>query len=134
MTRIVAALILAGCTGGGGDTAEERDYGRTQTTDLGSWTVTIAPDPDPVPPVDLFALDVTIPGAEGLFVDVDADMPSHNHGMNTEPVVTEVGGGAFRVDGMQFHMTGDWRVTVAIDDGNTYERAFLWIDCCEPIQ
>ena len=67
-------------------------------------------------------------------MDVDADMPTHNHGMNTDPVVTELGDGTYRAEGMQFHMTGDWRVTVAVDDGDSYERTFFWVDCCEPVQ
>ena len=136
MFRIVTlSMSLAGCAGGTPDTGTEVDYSRTVLTDLGQWTVTVASDPDPVPPNDLFALDVTVAGegvSDQLFVDVDASMPEHNHGMNTEPETTWVEGERWRTEGMLFHMTGDWRVTVAVDDGNSYERAFIWIDCCEP--
>lgn len=136
MHRLLFALALAACSGAG-DSAEELDYGRTQVTDLGSWTVSYVPRTDPIPAIDLFALDVEISGESdvtGLFVDVDASMPQHNHGMNTDPVVGEVGNGMYQVEGMSFHMTGDWELLVVVDDGNSYERAFFWIDCCEPPQ
>jgi hypothetical protein len=54
--------------------------------------------------------------------------------MNTSPVVSELGGGTYVAEGLAFHMTGDWRLVVAIDDDSTYERATFWIDCCEPPQ
>ena len=136
MYRIVmVSSLLAACGGGVSDTGTAVDYARTVVTDLGQWTVTVDSDPDPIPPNDLFSLDVTVAG-EGvsgeLFVEVDASMPQHNHGMNTQPETTWVDGERWRTEGMLFHMTGDWRITVAIDDGETYERAFIWVDCCEP--
>ena len=45
-------------------------------------------------------------------VDVSAAMPAHQHGMNYEPRVAQVGDGEFTVSGMLFHMPGDWRIEV----------------------
>ena len=131
--RLVTFPLLMACAGPS-DTVDDLDYGRTQVSDLGSWTVSYAPTVDPVPAIDLFGLEVEIDGGEGLFVDANATMPLHNHGMNTATVVTERGGGIYDIEGMSFHMTGDWELVVAIDDGNSYERAFFWIHCCEPNQ
>ena len=46
---------------------------------------------------------------------VDATMPAHRHGMNYTPKVTALGGGAFRVDDMLFHMPGLWELQVDVD-------------------
>jgi hypothetical protein len=43
-------------------------------------------------------------------------MPLHNHGLPTDPKMTaELGGGDYRVEGMRFHMNGDWELTVTVD-------------------
>jgi YtkA-like len=50
----------------------------------------------------------------------DGGMPQHGHGFETSPRVTgSLGDGAFRVDGVRFHMPGAWklRVDVAGPDG-----------------
>ncbi|MCB0048163.1 MAG: FixH family protein, partial [Caldilinea sp.] len=58
---------------------------------------------------------------EGAPVDdaviaVSGGMPEHNHGMPTEPQVTEaLGNGDYRVEGMQFQMGGWWTITFVID-------------------
>jgi hypothetical protein len=46
---------------------------------------------------------------------VDGGMPQHNHGMPTQPQVTPLGSGDYRVEGMKFQMPGHWVVTVAVD-------------------
>ncbi|NOD31174.1 hypothetical protein [Ruegeria sp. HKCCD6604] len=46
---------------------------------------------------------------------VDAIMPAHRHGMNYTPKVSALGGGAFRVDDMLFHMPGLWELQVGVD-------------------
>ena len=40
-------------------------------------------------------------------------MPQHGHGLETEPRVTRaLGGGDFLVEGVKFHMSGDWTIRV----------------------
>ena len=48
-------------------------------------------------------------------------MPLHNHGLPTRPRVTEnLGDGRYRLEGMRFHMNGQWEVSVTITaDGNS---------------
>jgi YtkA-like len=41
-------------------------------------------------------------------VRVDAHMPEHRHGMNYKTVVTSIGGGHYRAEGLMFHMPGRW--------------------------
>ena len=47
-------------------------------------------------------------------ITVVGDMPEHGHGLPTQPEVTMVGGGIYRVDGMKFTMPGWWIVTVSV--------------------
>ena len=50
-------------------------------------------------------------------------MPAHGHGINTAPTVNSHGDGKFTVDGLLFHMKGDWELYVDILDGPVRERA-----------
>jgi hypothetical protein len=116
---------MMACTGGVDDAPEVREVASSG----GSWVVSYAPDPDPVPFNALFALDVEVVGesaAEQLVVD--ATMPSHGHGMTTLPVATLEEDGAFRVEGLLFHMTGEWVLTVEVD-GDEVASFDIW--CCE---
>ena len=57
----------------------------------------------------------------GAHIEVTGGMPLHNHGLPTRPRVTEeLGDGDYRLDGIRFHMAGDWEITINIDvDGKT---------------
>ena len=49
-------------------------------------------------------------------------MPEHNHGMPTQPQVTQnLGGGDYRVEGVQFQMGGWWTITFDIDAGGVQD-------------
>ena len=52
---------------------------------------------------------------------VSGGMPDHDHGLPTRPRVTaELGNGEYRLEGMRFHMGGDWEVSIEIEaDGRT---------------
>ena len=51
-------------------------------------------------------------------VRFNADMPAHNHGMNSQASVTLIKNG-FRIDGILYHMTGQWRNQIEI----TYQKS-----------
>lgn len=57
---------------------------------------------------------------EGAVVEVEGGMPEHDHGLPTRPRVTkELGGGDYQLDGVRFHMRGNWEIVVRIstEDG-----------------
>ena len=55
---------------------------------------------------------------EDATIEVDGGMPEHDHGLPTQPRVTaELGGGSYRVDGLRFHMRGDWELVFTIRHG-----------------
>lgn len=53
---------------------------------------------------------------EGALVSITGGMPLHNHGLPTTPKMTQaLGDGAYRIEGMRFHMHGYWELTVTVD-------------------
>jgi hypothetical protein len=64
-----------------------------------------------------WTLVVTRDGAavEGAEIEVTGGMPAHDHGMPTRPRVTaDLGDGRYRLDGIRFHMNGDWEIVLEI--------------------
>ncbi|AXT27121.1 hypothetical protein D1823_11350 [Ruegeria sp. AD91A] len=71
---------------------------------------------DEIPLAQPFSILVSVcDGTAVRQLHVDAIMPAHRHGMNYTPNVTALGGGAFRVDDMLFHMPGLWELQVDVD-------------------
>lgn len=53
-------------------------------------------------------------------VEVEGGMPDHDHGLPTQPRVTQnLGGGDYLLEGMKFHMGGWWQVTLRVRQGET---------------
>ncbi len=103
-------------------------------SNAGHYFVRVTPHPDPIPDNELFTLDVYVAAADhcdvplkNVDVRVDAQMPEHQHGMVTQPKLERVGD-RFRVEGMQFHMSGLWELYVDISVGGVTERAQFRIE------
>lgn len=105
------------------------DAARRRPSNDESYVVVYVPDPDPIPMNELFALDVWVfekdgtQPAKGIELAVDAAMPEHAHGMNTQPRVEQSEPGRYRVDGLLFHMPGYWEIYCDIAREGTTERA-----------
>jgi len=81
------------------------------------WRVQVLRDSDPPTPV--------LPKA----LVVNGGMPSHGHGLPTQPTVSHyLGRGAFVVEGMRFHMGGPWEMVIRVLDGNRWHRAVFPIE------
>ena len=100
-------------------------------SNAGRYRVTVT-SPTSFPLNQLFALEATV--EEGCdpprrpvaaHLRVDAAMPDHRHGMNTEPVVRPRGGGRFEAQGLLLHMPGRWEVYFDVTDAGVTERAQL---------
>lgn len=96
-------------------------------TNGGSFTVQLRPIGPAIPNNAHFSLDVlvepTASAASPVSVVVDADMPSHGHGMNTTAETKLVDAHRYRTDGMLFHMGGEWVITVEVATATGKERA-----------
>jgi hypothetical protein len=64
---------------------------------------------------------------ENAKVQIKGGMPAHNHGLPTDPVVTQyLGDGDYRVEGVRFHMQGEWLMEVSITyNGNQHDTVFV---------
>jgi len=100
--------------------------GTTRTIEGKGYVVVFTTVPDPIAVGEHFALDFAVcPRAQGeapRSVRVDAGMPEHRHGMNYRPVVTARSAGAYRADGLMFHMPGRWDVVFDIAGSGGTER------------
>lgn len=92
--------------------------------------ITFTPAPFPIEAGKPFSLGVDVvrratqaPIGEEASLSVDAAMPEHRHGMNTQPRVTRVGPGKFEVKGMHLHMSGRWEMYFDVVEGAVTRRA-----------
>jgi len=124
----LTSLLFLGCTG---------QQKREGLTDGGTYYIYWDSIPGDIPFNDSFKITAMIhDGVDHsyMYTDkdlfVDATMPAHGHGMDTTPEVTKTGG-LFQIDGMLFHMAGDWELVFAVSDGETVEKALFNLDCCD---
>ncbi len=73
-----------------------------------------------IPVSEHFALLVRLCPATAELQAVDATMPAHRHGMNYRPTLQALGDGRWRVEGLLFHMPGQWALRLDVRlDGRT---------------
>ncbi|MGI9245008.1 MAG: FixH family protein [Verrucomicrobiales bacterium] len=113
---------------GSGAAPAPQQWPATLPTDGGSFKVTITPESGSIDRNQHFVVGVKVDAgdgeAAGIEVSVDADMPAHRHGMNTKPEVSPLDEeGEFRVEGMLFHMGGDWVISVEVTRAGSTEIA-----------
>jgi hypothetical protein len=98
-------------------------------TEHGSFVLKLSTSPSPIPLNDMFDLMVEVKAKPSVkdpnpfWLNADAQMPEHNHGMNTKPRVEDLGKGKFAVRGMLFHMSGKWILLFNVAKGSVHEQA-----------
>jgi len=135
---LVWACGLSAC--GGKDTGEPDDGDAlggpsTGVTDGGTFEVEYETEPSPIPLSEDFVIRTRVTDSRGVWIDeasvvIDADMPTHDHGMNTIPTTTPVGDGWYETTGLLFHMPGPWQITIDITADGVYETAVMPYECC----
>jgi hypothetical protein len=51
-------------------------------------------------------------------IEIEGGMPRHDHGLPTQPqVVATPGQGNYRIEGLRFHMQGEWQLSLTIRSG-----------------
>jgi hypothetical protein len=66
---------------------------------------------------------------EGAVITVDGGMPIHDHGLPTQPRVTnEVAPGRYVLEGVRFHMPGSWELVVTIESGDVRDAVVIVLD------
>ncbi len=92
---------------------------RSQTT--AHYRVSYVPETDPIPLNAHFRLRVNIQDLSTsrapeppMTLTADADMPEHNHGMQTTPETDYFGQGQYEIKGLLFHMAGYWELKLDV--------------------
>lgn len=76
-------------------------------------------EPIPINKIHSWVLHVVTPEGEpveGAQISVTGGMPAHDHGLPTDPKMTRaLGDGEYLLEGMRFHMQGEWELLVTIE-------------------
>jgi hypothetical protein len=89
------------------------------------YMLALRPDPLRIEVGQPFALLMNVctkRGEPAELVLVDATMPEHKHGMNYAPTLNAGGEGRYRVEGLLFHMPGNWEVAFDVRSGGEIQR------------
>jgi hypothetical protein len=111
--------------------APENTDGQSWLSKSGNIKLSFSSEVEPLPlnRIHSWTLHLETPAGtpvENASIRVTGGMPAHNHGLPTDPVVTEyLGNGDYRVEGVRFHMQGDWLMEVSIIDGNTEDTVLV---------
>ena len=87
----------------------------------GHFQVSVAPDLEPLAINTIHRWVVQVLAADGApvpaaVITVRGGMPAHDHGLPTRPEATRyLGEGRYLIEGMRFHMAGQWEVVLGIE-------------------
>ncbi|MEE2882881.1 MAG: FixH family protein [Planctomycetota bacterium] len=68
------------------------------------------------------------PIAAAAEVHFDGGMPQHGHGLAVPVETSRLAASGFRAEGVRFHMSGRWLITLDVREGPHLERARAWVD------
>lgn len=121
MTRILIGLFLLYLA-----VVSSADEAASWTSQRGLFVVSYQSELEPPQINKLHAWVIHIENAAGepvasAVINATGGMPVHDHGLPTRPrITTELGDGDYKLDGLRFHMAGDWEITLTINaDGKT---------------
>jgi hypothetical protein len=142
-----AAPEVSGAAGVAGAAAparsEKNGWGDLRPTQSSYYRVALAVSPEPPALGEFFDVVVTVKDRDGVAIEdakvtVNARMPQHNHGMETEPVPVpgdcaagprcRFAGGEYRSKGFKFHMGGQWTITVDVEGPEGTDNASFVYD------
>lgn len=100
-------------------------------SESGMYRVSMESQVDPLPLNQIHSWILNLQTAEGLPVEnavleLDGGMPAHNHGLATAPAITaNLGNGNYQVEGLRFHMQGDWVMTLTLTIGTSTDKIII---------
>ncbi len=146
---ILACVVAVGCVSGddddddndddaatdddaSDDDAGDDDAGGSVESDGGLFTGNFSPDPDP-PVAGDNELGIELFDAEGAplvgaVVTATPFMPSMGHGSDEDPVVEELGDGAYRASNIVYTMPGPWELTIVVTTADAEDMFVLGYD------
>lgn len=85
-----------------------------------AWSVDYESSLEPIPINRMHSWEILVRDdngepVTGAEISVDGGMPFHDHGLPTRPRITEeLGGGRYLLEGLRFHMAGEWEIKLTI--------------------
>ena len=133
LTLIIATIVFltAGCDQ---ETVVIEKLPTTVATASGNYAIDYSFSPDPIPKNEHFSMQLVVTRKDGgnlpedFSILVDADMPAHGHGINTAPEIKILPSGTYQVDGLLFHMGGQWELYIDVMEGGIPDRATIPIE------
>ena len=127
-------ITLFACTA----VEDKIEYPTTVLSENERYEVSYDTTPSPIPLNEEFSIWLTIVEKEtnteviaGINVDINAEMPNHDHGMSQTPVTSQMDDGRFMSEGMFFQMPGYWHILTWItDETGAIEKTIFEVDCC----
>jgi hypothetical protein len=141
-TRLIALALLIGigiaCDRHAGsehaaplDVRESGQIGFAADSTAGRYRIAIRPADPPVVLGTIHDWVIRLERTDGrppapTSVTFDGGMPSHGHGLTTAPRVTRsLGDGEYLVEGVKFHMGGEWELRVGLTDADGSDGAAI---------
>jgi hypothetical protein len=115
-------LALAGCHNKESTPPAEKILLKSTSTQ-NKYVVTLTPAAEPIQLNQIHSWQLKLTTTTGEPIEhatflVGGGMPSHNHGLPTQPKVTrELGKGEYVLEGMKFSMSGWWEIRVTVEAG-----------------
>jgi len=141
MRRLLVLLVLAlfslghGCEEHGEDDYYDDKNLTAEAVTEGGLTVAYTTSPSPIPIAEEFSMTIEVGDDAGPVqlqgLELRGDMPAHGHGMNVEPVVTDLGDGVWSLDPLLLHMPGHWELEVAVQVDGVWDSALFDVRCCD---
>ena len=103
----------------------------TWLSENGHFRVSYESDISPLPLNQIHSWILQLETADGTpvqdaILELEGGMPAHNHGLATAPVISSGSGrGQYRVEGLRFHMQGDWVLTIIIRTGSLTDTILI---------
>jgi hypothetical protein len=126
---LFAALLLM-LQASTADAGDEQEWASKR----GTFKISFEAELDPIPINKIHSWVLTVRTVSGdpvttAEISVLGGMPLHDHGMPTRPRVTEnLGEGRYRLEGMRFHMNGQWEVSVTVKADGKVDAAVIALD------
>ncbi len=114
LIRVCALSLVAACAPSESPSNTASLLSWQNTSDNGLYQVHLEPRDGDIPIGEFHEWLITIndPDGHAVFparVSMSGGMPSHGHGLPTQPQITEhLGEGRYRIEGVRFNMAGPW--------------------------
>ena len=128
-SRFITALLLLSLPGA--TMAQENSPEQSWLTRSGYYRVSFVSELDPLTINQIHQWIFHVESAAGVPVEdatvsVTGGMPKHNHGLPTNPVMTQsLGNGDYVLAGMRFHMNGYWELAVTVIAGGRRDTVII---------